>query len=84
VALISVVTVGSLLTSNAAGTSARAVRTADAYDHAAAAIAAEESIERKYRLQPGPGPKAAHAVAEVSLQQAMRQVAVLGGTPVEP
>ena len=78
VALIGVVTVGSLVTSNAAATSARAVRIADAYDHAAAAIAAEESLERKYRLQPGPVPKAAHAAAEVSLQQAMRQVAVLG------
>ena len=77
-ALIGVVTVGSLVTSNAAGTSARAVRVADAYDHAAAAIAAEESLERKYRLQPGPVPKAAHAAAEASLQQAMRQVAVLG------
>jgi diguanylate cyclase (GGDEF)-like protein len=78
VALIGVVTVGSLVTSNAAGTSARAVRTADAYHHAAAAIAAEESLERKYRLQPGPVPQAAHTAAEVSLQQAMRQVAVLG------
>jgi diguanylate cyclase len=80
VALIGVVTVGSLVTSNAAGTSARAVRTANAYDHAAAAIAAEESLERKYRLQPGPVPKAAHAAAEASLEQAMRQVGVLGGS----
>ena len=80
VGLIGVVTVGSLVTSNAAGTSARAVRIADAYAHAASAIAAEESLERKYRLQPGPGPKAAHTAAEVSLQQAMRQVAVLGGS----
>jgi len=77
VALICVVTIGSLVTSNAAGASARAVRTADAYDHAAAAIAAEESLERKYRLQPDPASKAAHAAAEVALQQAMRQVAAL-------
>jgi diguanylate cyclase (GGDEF)-like protein len=66
------------VTSNAAGASARAVRTADAYEHAAAAIAAEESLERKYRLQPDPASKAAHAAAEVALQQAMRQVATLG------
>lgn len=79
VALIVVVTVGSLVTSNAAGTSALAVRTADAYAHAATAIAAEESLERKYRLQPGPVPRAGHAAAEASLEQAMRQVAVLGG-----
>src|SRR5580692_9336842 len=78
VALIGVVTVGSLVTSNAAGTSARAVRIADSYAHAAAAIAAEESLERKYPLQPGPVPKAPHPAAEPSLQQAMRQVAVLG------
>ena len=78
VALIVVVTVGSLVTSNAAATSALAVRTATAYGHAATAIAAEESLERKYRLQPGPVPKAAHAAAEASLEQAMRQVAVLG------
>ena len=78
VGLIGVVTVGSLVTSNAAAASALAVRTADAYEHASAAIAAEESLERKYRLEPGPVPKAAHAAAEASLQQAMLQVAVLG------
>jgi diguanylate cyclase (GGDEF)-like protein len=77
-ALIVVVTIGSLVTSNAAVTSAFAVRTATAYEHAATAIAAEESLERKYRLQPGPVPKAGHAAAEASLEQAMRQVAVLG------
>ena len=78
VVLIIVVAVGSLVTSNAAGASALAVRTAIAYSHAASAIAAEESLERKYRLQPGPAPKAAHAAAEASLKQAMLQVAVLG------
>jgi len=78
VGLIGVVTVGSLVTSNAAAASSLAVRTADAYEHAASAIAAEESLERKYRLQPGPAPKAAHAAAEASLKQAMLQVAALG------
>ena len=76
--LIIVVTVGSLVTSNAAASSTLAVRTGIAYGHAASAIAAEESLERKYRLQPGPDPRAAHAAAEASLDQAMRQVAVLG------
>jgi diguanylate cyclase (GGDEF)-like protein len=80
VTLIGVVTVGSLVTSNSAGRSALAVRIATAYNHAATAIAAEESLERKYRLQPGPVPKAAHAAAEVALEQAMRNVAVLGGS----
>jgi diguanylate cyclase len=80
VALIAVVTVGSLVTSNAARTSALAVRIASTYGHAAAAIAAEESLERKYRLQPGPVPRAGHAAAEASLEHAMHQVAVLGGS----
>jgi len=78
VALIVVVTIGSLVTGNAAAASALAVRAATAYGHAATAIAAEESLERKYRLQPGPVPRAGHAAAEASLEQAMRQVAVLG------
>jgi diguanylate cyclase (GGDEF)-like protein len=80
VGLIGVVTVGSLVTSNAAAASALAVRTATAYEHAATAIASEESLERKYRLQPGPVPKAAHTAAEASLKQAMLQVAALGGS----
>jgi diguanylate cyclase len=80
VTLIVVVTVGSLVTSSAARVSAVAVRVASSYGHAAAAIAAEESLERKYRLQPGPDPRAGHAAAEASLEHAMRQVAVLGGS----
>jgi diguanylate cyclase (GGDEF)-like protein len=80
VALIVVVTVGSLVTSNAARTSALALRIASTYGHAAAAIAAEESLERKYRLQPGPVPRAAHTAAEASLEHAMHQVAVLGAS----
>ena len=79
VALIVVVTAGSLVTSHAARTSALAVRIASTYGHAAAAIAAEESLERKYRLQPGPVPRAGHAAAGASLEHAMHQVAVLGG-----
>ena len=78
VVLIIVVTVGSLVTSNAAASSTLAVRTGIAYGRAASAIAAEESLERKYRLQPGAATRAAHAAAEASLDQAMRQVAVLG------
>ncbi len=80
VTLIVIITVGSLVTSNAARASAVAVRQASAYGHAAAAIAAEESLERKYRLQPGPGAKAAHAAAEDSLERAINQVAVQGGS----
>jgi diguanylate cyclase len=78
VVLIIVVTVGSLVTSNAAASSTLAVRVAIAYGHAAGAITAEESLERKYRLQPGTATRAAHAAAEASLDQAMRQVAILG------
>jgi diguanylate cyclase (GGDEF)-like protein len=80
VALIWAVTFGSMATTQTAGKAVSAVRTADAYAHAASAIAAEESLERKYRLQPDPGTKAAHAAAETSLEQSMRQVAALGGS----
>ncbi len=78
VALIVVITIGSLVTSNAARQSATAVRLAAFYGHAASAIAAEESLERKYRLQPGPDPRAGHAAAEGALELAMREVAMLG------
>ena len=69
VVLIIVVTVGSLVTSNAGASSTLAVRLGVAYGHAAGAIAAEESLERKYRLQPGTATRAAHAAAEASLDQ---------------
>src|ERR1700722_1789577 len=78
VVLIFVVTVGSLVTSNAATTSARSVRIGLAYALAAGAIAAEQSLEREYRLQPAPAQKEAHVAAEATLEQAMRQAAVLG------
>jgi diguanylate cyclase len=78
VALIIVVTVGSLVTSNAAATSARSVRIGLAYANAVSAIAAEQSLERQYRIEPGPAQKAAHAAAEEALEQAMRQAAALG------
>src|SRR3984957_9702967 len=58
VVLIIVVTFGSLVTSNAAATSARSVRIGLAYALAAGAIAAEQSLEREYRIQPTPPPKA--------------------------
>jgi diguanylate cyclase (GGDEF)-like protein len=78
VMLIIVVTVGSLVTNNAAATSARSVRIGLAYALAASAIAAEESLERLYRIDPGPAPKAAHVAAEATLEQSMRQAAALG------
>jgi diguanylate cyclase (GGDEF)-like protein len=78
VALIIVVSAGSLATIRSSATSAFAVRIGIAYAAAVNATAAEESLERQYRLEPGPGVKAAHAAAEAALGQAMRQVAVLG------
>ena len=37
-------------------------------------VATEESLERKYRLEPGPGVRAAHHAAEVRLDQDLRQL----------
>ena len=50
VVLIAMTTIGSSVTSRAATKSADATRIGDAYGHAATAVAAEESLERKYRL----------------------------------
>jgi diguanylate cyclase (GGDEF)-like protein len=77
-ALIAVITVGALVTRGSAATSATGVRMANAYQNAASAVAAEESLERKYRLQPDPTVLAGHTAAEESLQRAMGQVAGLG------
>ncbi len=80
IALMAVVTAGSAITSRAADRSAEAVRTGAIYGDAALAVATEESLERKYRLQPGPVVRAAHTAAEDALARAMRQVTVVGGS----
>ncbi len=41
-------------------------------------VGAEESLERKYRLEPGPEPLAAHQAAETALEQALVNVRAIG------
>jgi diguanylate cyclase (GGDEF)-like protein len=78
VLLIALVTVGAVVTKHASIEGATAVNIDVAYQHAATAVAAEESLEREYRLQPGPVPKADHVAAEKSLVKSMGEVRSLG------
>lgn len=64
VGLMIVATVGSVVTDGHASRTERAVVLNAAYQQAATAVAAEESLERKYRLDPGPVPLAGHTAAE--------------------
>ncbi|MEN3304346.1 MAG: hypothetical protein V7603_548, partial [Micromonosporaceae bacterium] len=45
-----------------------------AYTRANEAVAAEESLERKYRLEPGPAVRAMHAKAGADLRAALAEV----------
>jgi len=48
------------------------------YEEARYNVGAEESLERKYRLEPSPGVRAAHRASEISLEETMRAVARIG------
>jgi hypothetical protein len=61
-------------TANAAAAAVAASRLSDDYVRAASAVAAEESLERKYRLEPGPAVRARYAAAAASLVDALDQV----------
>jgi diguanylate cyclase (GGDEF)-like protein len=50
-----------------------------AYQHVATGVAAEESLERKYRLEPGPIPLAAHRAARQAVTHGLADVSRLGG-----
>ncbi len=50
----------------------------DQYQQARFAIGAEESLERKYRLEPGPDPLAAHTAAAAALVTALHNIARSG------
>jgi diguanylate cyclase (GGDEF)-like protein len=76
--LMSLVTAGAFATKDAANRGSASINIFDAYQHAATAVAAEESLERKYRLEPGPVPMAGHTAAEKSLVSAMDQVDTIG------
>jgi diguanylate cyclase (GGDEF)-like protein len=69
---------GSRATSNAAAHAKRAVLLNAVYQQATAGVAAEESLERKYRLEPGPVPAAAHRAARVTVRRALSEINRLG------
>jgi diguanylate cyclase len=76
--LLGVLIVGSTAMDADALHTLRAVQLNTAYQHAASGVAAEESIERKYRLEPGPVPRADHDQAEQQVTQALADVDRLG------
>lgn len=80
-ALISVVIVGAVVMNRGAVGAQQSVRLNSAYQHAASGVAAEESLERKYRLEPGPLPLADHAAAQQQVSQALSQIGRLGTAP---
>ena len=73
-----VVIIGSFATSRAAGRTERAVLLNTAYQKAATGVAAEESLERTYQLQPRPLLRADYQAAQKQVGQALDQVRLLG------
>jgi diguanylate cyclase len=64
----------SQVTSNAARNAVRGERLADDYERATASVALEESLERKYRLEPGPAIRASYNDAAASFVSALGAV----------
>jgi diguanylate cyclase (GGDEF)-like protein len=61
-------------TNRAARQADRLIRLSDAYQRARFAVGAEESLERKYRLEPGPEVRIRYQEAAASLQSALEEV----------
>ncbi len=59
---------------SAARNAAQANRLSDAFVRAASAVAAEESLERKYRLEPSPDVRAMYDAAQASFVTALGNV----------
>jgi diguanylate cyclase len=70
-------------TASATTDAADASRLSDGYADATRALATEESLERKYRLEPSARVRASHHAAAIDLVQALRRVRVDGGTAGE-
>jgi len=66
-------------TAFAARNAATANRLSDAYGRAASSVAAEQSLERHYQLEPGPTVRADFNAAEVSFVSALGEVEADGG-----
>src|SRR5687768_1275229 len=73
--------VGVARTRHAAETVVRSTALSDAYARANKAIAEEESLERKYRLDRGDEVRARHAMAGAALHAALSDVEARGGAP---
>ncbi len=71
--------VGVARTRHAAETVARSTALSDAYARANKAIAEEESLEHKYRLERGDAVRARHAIAGAALHAALSDVESRGG-----
>ncbi|HWS34168.1 MAG TPA: bifunctional diguanylate cyclase/phosphodiesterase, partial [Actinoplanes sp.] len=69
---------GATLTREAAKTADGSVALAEAYHAADSAVAAEESLERLYRLEPDPQTRRQHAQAADKLELALADVVSLG------
>jgi diguanylate cyclase (GGDEF)-like protein len=78
VVLMITVILNSLETERSAARSQRAVTLATAYEQASTAVAAEQSLERQYRLDPSPATRAAHVAAEQRALTSLGQVAQAG------
>jgi diguanylate cyclase (GGDEF)-like protein len=80
VMLIAVVIIGSAVIDRGAIDTQRSVVLSSAYQRAASGVAAEESLERKYRLEPGPVPRAAHQAADHQVDQSLARIADTGNS----
>ena len=56
----------------------RSTKLNNTYEQARDAVAAEESLERKYRLEPGPDVRARHSAAGADMVEALRRAAKMG------
>jgi PAS domain S-box-containing protein len=69
---------GSLSTYRAGNAAKQFSELSDALDQAHFAVATEESLERKYRLEPSPEVRAGHRAAAAALMIALERARVLG------
>ncbi|GAA0571782.1 hypothetical protein GCM10010172_65350 [Paractinoplanes ferrugineus] len=77
-ALTALSVAGAAVTRSAARAADRSVALAEAYRAAESAVAAEESLERLYRLEPEPATRREHLAAGQRLDHALADVAALG------
>jgi diguanylate cyclase (GGDEF)-like protein len=73
-ALTALSVLGAAGTRRSADTASRSATLSAAYNRAHAAVAAEESLERKYRLEPGADVRRRHRAAGDALQSALSEV----------